>query len=202
MKTTQILIAGFGGQGILFAGKFLAYKGLLEDLQVSWLPSYGPEMRGGTANCTIKVNKPIIGIGAPAGVYIRWVGEVFDTDVYVTEDSDVGNAIGAITSSVSESVSFLLRPELAGEEDCKFEAFSKLGNFKYENLQEALAESERLGRESVIAAVESSGAEDVTVSVDRDERKYAIGAGESSVLMEIRLTVTAAGKPRQFTSSK
>ena len=153
-------------------------------------------------NCTIKVNKPIIGIGAPAGVYIRWVGEVFDTDVYVTEDSDVGNAIGAITSSVSESVSFLLRPELAGEEDCKFEAFSKLGNFKYENLQEALAESERLGRESVIAAVESSGAEDVTVSVDRDERKYAIGAGESSVLMEIRLTVTAAGKPRQFTSSK
>ena len=42
MKTTQILIAGFGGQGILFAGKFLAYKGLLEDLQVSWLPSYGP----------------------------------------------------------------------------------------------------------------------------------------------------------------
>ena len=44
MKTTQILIAGFGGQGVLFAGKFLAYKGLMEDLQVSWLPSYGPEM--------------------------------------------------------------------------------------------------------------------------------------------------------------
>ena len=53
MKTTQILIAGFGGQGILFAGKFLAYKGLTEELQVSWLPSYGPEMRGGTANCNV-----------------------------------------------------------------------------------------------------------------------------------------------------
>ena len=53
MKTTQILIAGFGGQGILFAGKFLAYKGLVEELQVSWLPSYGPEMRGGTANCNV-----------------------------------------------------------------------------------------------------------------------------------------------------
>ena len=65
MKTTQILIAGFGGQGILFAGKFLAYKGLLEDLQVSWLPSYGPEMRGGTANCSVilsdfPVGSPII----------------------------------------------------------------------------------------------------------------------------------------------
>jgi len=61
MKTTQILIAGFGGQGILFAGKFLAYKGLKEDLQVSWLPSYGPEMRGGTANCNIILSDTPVG---------------------------------------------------------------------------------------------------------------------------------------------
>ena len=45
MSQTQFLFSGFGGQGILFAGKFLAYKGLMEDRQVSWLPSYGPEMR-------------------------------------------------------------------------------------------------------------------------------------------------------------
>ena len=61
MKTTQILIAGFGGQGILFAGKFLAYKGLTEDLQVSWLPSYGPEMRGGTANCNVILSETPVG---------------------------------------------------------------------------------------------------------------------------------------------
>ena len=61
MKTTQILIAGFGGQGILFAGKFLAYKGLLEELQVSWLPSYGPEMRGGTANCSVILSDTPVG---------------------------------------------------------------------------------------------------------------------------------------------
>ena len=61
MKTTQILIAGFGGQGILFAGKFLAYKGLMEDLQVSWLPSYGPEMRGGTANCNVILSEAPVG---------------------------------------------------------------------------------------------------------------------------------------------
>ena len=61
MKTTQILIAGFGGQGVLFAGKFLAYKGLLEDKQVSWLPSYGPEMRGGTANCSIILSDTPVG---------------------------------------------------------------------------------------------------------------------------------------------
>ena len=63
--TTQILIAGFGGQGILFSGKFLAYEGLIDGKEVSWLPSYGPEMRGGTANCSIilsdtKIGSPIV----------------------------------------------------------------------------------------------------------------------------------------------
>ena len=61
MNTTQILIAGFGGQGVLFAGKFLAYKGLVQDKQVSWLPSYGPEMRGGTANCSVIISDTPVG---------------------------------------------------------------------------------------------------------------------------------------------
>ena len=59
--TTQILIAGFGGQGVLFAGKFLAYKGLVQEMQVSWLPSYGPEMRGGTANCNVILSDTPVG---------------------------------------------------------------------------------------------------------------------------------------------
>ena len=61
MSTTQYLIAGFGGQGILFAGKFLAYFGLSEDKNVSWLPSYGPEMRGGTASCSVIVSDTPVG---------------------------------------------------------------------------------------------------------------------------------------------
>ena len=61
MSTTQILIAGFGGQGILFSGKFLAYKGLMEDKNVSWLPSYGPEMRGGTASCSVIISDSPVG---------------------------------------------------------------------------------------------------------------------------------------------
>ena len=67
MKTTQILIAGFGGQGVLFAGKFLAYKGLVQDKQVSWLPSYGPEMRGGTANCSVIISD--MPVGSPIITY-------------------------------------------------------------------------------------------------------------------------------------
>lgn len=61
MSTKQFLFSGFGGQGILFAGKFLAYKGLIEDKQVSWLPSYGPEMRGGTASCSVIVSDEPVG---------------------------------------------------------------------------------------------------------------------------------------------
>ena len=60
-NTCRMLFAGFGGQGILFAGKFLAYKGLIEGKQVSWLPSYGPEMRGGTANCSVIISDEPIG---------------------------------------------------------------------------------------------------------------------------------------------
>ena len=59
--TTQILIAGFGGQGVLFAGKLLAYKGLVDGKQLSWLPSYGPEMRGGTANCSVILSDDPVG---------------------------------------------------------------------------------------------------------------------------------------------
>lgn len=60
-KTTKILIAGFGGQGILFAGKALAFTGLKAGMEVSWLPSYGPEMRGGTANCSVTLSDTPIG---------------------------------------------------------------------------------------------------------------------------------------------
>ena len=52
MKET-VFIAGFGGQGVLTMGKILAYSGIMQDMEVTWMPSYGPEMRGGTANVTV-----------------------------------------------------------------------------------------------------------------------------------------------------
>jgi len=58
---TEIIIAGFGGQGVLFAGQVLAYAALDEGKMVTWIPSYGPEMRGGTANCTVIVSDEEIG---------------------------------------------------------------------------------------------------------------------------------------------
>ncbi len=59
--TEQIILAGFGGQGVLLAGQILAYAGLSEGKNVSWLPSYGPEMRGGTANCNVVVSDDEVG---------------------------------------------------------------------------------------------------------------------------------------------
>lgn len=60
-KPLNIMLAGFGGQGILFAGKIIAYAGMLDGREISWLPSYGPEMRGGTANCSVCLSDDPIG---------------------------------------------------------------------------------------------------------------------------------------------
>ncbi len=57
----EVIIAGFGGQGVLFAGKLLSYTALDEGKEVTWIPSYGPEMRGGTANCTVVISDEEIG---------------------------------------------------------------------------------------------------------------------------------------------
>jgi len=61
MSEHSIIIAGFGGQGLLFSGKVLAYAGLMEDRHLSWLPSYGPEMRGGTASCSVILSDSPVG---------------------------------------------------------------------------------------------------------------------------------------------
>ncbi|MCP4421234.1 MAG: 2-oxoacid:ferredoxin oxidoreductase subunit gamma [Chloroflexi bacterium] len=58
---TSIIISGFGGQGILFGGQLLAYAGMDNGRSVTWIPSYGPEMRGGTANCTVIISQEPIG---------------------------------------------------------------------------------------------------------------------------------------------
>jgi len=63
--TEEIIIAGFGGQGVLSMGKILAYSGIMEDKEVTWFPSYGPEMRGGTANVTViisdeRISSPVL----------------------------------------------------------------------------------------------------------------------------------------------
>ncbi|HCC32844.1 MAG TPA: 2-oxoacid:ferredoxin oxidoreductase subunit gamma [Clostridiales bacterium] len=70
-KQYEVIMAGFGGQGVMSMGQLLAYAGMLEGLQVTWMPSYGPEQRGGTANCTVILSPRTIGspvVERPAAV--------------------------------------------------------------------------------------------------------------------------------------
>ena len=76
--TEEIIIAGFGGQGVLSMGKIMAYSGMLQEMEVSWMPSYGPEMRGGTANVIViisteRISSPII--------------KHFDTAIFLNQQS-------------------------------------------------------------------------------------------------------------------
>lgn len=64
-RTEEIIIAGFGGQGVLSLGQMLSYSAMIENIETSWMPSYGPEMRGGTANCIViisekRISSPIV----------------------------------------------------------------------------------------------------------------------------------------------
>ncbi|MBO4265039.1 MAG: 2-oxoacid:acceptor oxidoreductase family protein [Clostridia bacterium] len=103
MKTTQYLFAGFGGQGILFSGKVLAYKGLMESKNVSWLPSYGPEMRGGTASCSVIISDDAVGSPIVSKPDVLVAMNLPSLDKY--EDSVVpGGAIFVDSSLVNRKV--------------------------------------------------------------------------------------------------
>lgn len=151
----------------------------------------------GDFDCLLHVNESIIGIGAPAPSYIPQVGETFGTDVIIDGDSDVGNAVGAISSCVSESVSVVIRPVSFGM-DSGFRCFSGYGTMEYADLDTAVEESERLVRIEAVSKAENNGAEDISVSVERNEREFIYGDTGIKCLMEIELTATAAGRPRPF----
>ena len=95
--THEFLIAGFGGQGLLFAGKFLVNKGMMEGKEVSWLPSYGPEMRGGTANCSVCVSddpiacplvvNPDVLVVMNTPSYEKFIGDVVPGGVAILDSS-------------------------------------------------------------------------------------------------------------------
>lgn len=102
--TKEIILAGFGGQGILFAGKILAYCALIDGKEVSWLPSYGPEMRGGTANCTVCVSDEPIGspyvanpdylIAMNGPSYNKFIGAVKSGGIALLDNSIVEESCG------------------------------------------------------------------------------------------------------------
>lgn len=93
MKDLNIVFAGFGGQGILFSGKVVAYTGLIEGRELSWLPSYGPEMRGGTANCSVCLSDIPIGSPLVTNPNVLIVMNVPSLDKFINEVEPGGTVI-------------------------------------------------------------------------------------------------------------
>lgn len=150
--TTQLLIAGFGGQGVLFAGKFVAYKGLLEGRQLSWLPSYGPEMRGGTANCSVILSNEPVGSPIVSNPDVLMAMNLPSLDKY--ENSVVSGGTIIIDSTLIErkverddvNVYYIPATKLAQQADMpKLANMIMIGKFiketsaiKYDNITDAL----------------------------------------------------------------
>jgi len=153
MAHQDIIIAGFGGQGILSAGRLIAYAGMLENKNVSWLPSYGPEMRGGTANCHVIISDEAIGspILNSATALIVMNGPSLDKfENIVTE----GGLIITDSSLVERS------PKRKDVEVCEIPATqmaSGMGNVTYANiilLGKLLAKTGIVAKENFEAALE------------------------------------------------
>ncbi|HAN20212.1 MAG TPA: 2-oxoacid:ferredoxin oxidoreductase subunit gamma [Clostridiales bacterium] len=120
-----ILLAGFGGQGILFAGKQLVLAGMKAGKQVSWLPSYGPEMRGGTANCSVNIDdepigsplvtKPEMLIAMNLPSFQKFEDKVVDGGIIILDSS----LIPVKTKRIDVIVSYIPASRLAEENDLK-----------------------------------------------------------------------------------
>lgn len=150
--------------------------------------------------CRFTANKPIVGIGAPADAWLPQVAERLGTDYVSPADHDVGNAVGAITGCVAETLDILIEPKGAFKgDDTPCTAYSKLGRFEFGSLSEAVERSKSDGEKFVAAAARNAGAAKADIKHDISRRMYGDNDG-TELLMDIKVTVTAIGKPDGFTN--
>lgn len=152
--------------------------------------------------CRIHLNKPIIGIGAPVKAYFPQVAEKFNAELLLPEHSEVGNAVGAITGSVIETLEVLMKPKSGkgDADDPPCTAFSVLGKMMFERMSEAIEWIEAEGTKYVTELAKKAGADYIDTKIDIKEKKYGLGFGfdDGDVLLETEVRVTAVGKPKQF----
>ncbi len=152
-------------------------------------------------SCRMKLNKKIIGIGAPVGTYLPRVAERLGTELALPEHMEVGNAVGAITGSIIETVEILVKPKqgmgVMDDPPCVLHSSDEMREF--ETLTEAVEYARRVGAEIAAERAIISGAEDVEVVVENNEMRAKLGRDwGNDVLLEIKILATAIGKPKQF----
>ncbi len=152
-------------------------------------------------SCRIALNKKIIGIGAPVEAYLPQVAEKFQTDLLLPKYMEVGNAVGAITGSIIETIEVLVKPKpgLGVMDDPACLYFSPTEKREFESISMAVEYASQEGGDEVRRRAQDAGAENVEVVVERDDMRASMGSEwGGDVLLETRLLITAVGKPRQF----
>ena len=159
-------------------------------------------------DCTyiLKLNKPLIGVGAPVGIYLPPVASRLHTELVIPKHTEVGNAVGAITGSIVESVEALIRPKdgyaTVADPPCKL--FSSEETKEFSSLEEAvryaISWGSALSRERAIQA----GAKDVEIVIDRADDIFSLTKENKvgGLLIDTKVTVTAVGKPQLFFEEK
>ncbi|MDR0198757.1 MAG: hydantoinase/oxoprolinase family protein [Methanomassiliicoccaceae archaeon] len=151
--------------------------------------------------CIIKLNKPLIGIGAPVEAWFPQVARKFETELLLPEHSEVGNAVGAVTGSIVESMEILIKPAVGENslDDPSCILFAPYGRFEIPKLSEAEIFAVNETKKYVIERAKKAGADHIETRSSKVEKKVGLGEGyDGRILIETIVTVTAVGKPKQF----
>ncbi|MDR0523232.1 MAG: hydantoinase/oxoprolinase family protein [Candidatus Methanoplasma sp.] len=145
-------------------------------------------------SCSIRLSKPIVGMGAPADAWIPQAARRLGARYVSSEDSRVGNAIGAISGCISESVDVLIEPDgMMSGAGGPCTAYSKMGRARFESVAEAIGYAVREGGRRAAEAAAAAGAE--SVEVTHRVRERAFDADGARTVIDTTVTVTASGKP-------
>ncbi len=154
----------------------------------------------GVMRCRLGFDSPMVGIGASSKVYVKWVADALGTEAVFGEDSDVGNAIGAICTPVSETLLVSIIPQVLDVQDSGFEIYTRNGRTEVQTMAEALrigiGDAERRIREDL----ESQDVTDIEFTEKRED--VFIPGRTDRILMEVRISVTGTGRPRPFRASR
>ena len=151
-------------------------------------------------DCTysLKLNKPLIGVGAPVGVYLPPVAKKLHTELVIPLHTEVGNAVGAITGSVVESVEALIRPKdgYATVIDPPCKLFTSEETKEFDSLEEAVKYAISWGRALSKQRAMADGAKDVEIIIDRLDDIFSLAKKNKlgGLLIDTRVTITAKGK--------
>lgn len=165
----RIIIGGFGGQGILFFGKILAHAGMLEGKEVTWFPSYGAEVRGGTASCTVIISDELI--GSPVVMNPDTLIVMNDASIEKFQPRLKPDGLFLFDSSLIKDPS--LRTDIKAVSVPATDRANKIGNTKAANmvlLGAFIAKTQLLKETSLVKAVESSTPVNRKKSIEQNKK--------------------------------